>query len=72
MTEERVRYLLDMAAEVRAAAQGMRYPEARQLMSQMAEQFERLAHRPDAPDGADGLLIDEIFGGWTRERPAAL
>ena len=69
MTEERAEYLLAMAAEVRAAARIMRYPEARQQMVRMAMQFERLARHEDTVEIGGHALVDGVLAGWMRRQP---
>jgi len=71
MSEERAQYLLAMAAEVRATARDMRFPEARRQMSEMAEQFERLARHQDALEIDDELLVDGVLAGWMRRQALA-
>jgi hypothetical protein len=58
-----------MAMEVRKAAREMRFPEARREMTQMASQFERLAHQHHHDDD-EALAFDGVLAAWARRQSA--
>jgi hypothetical protein len=64
MTENRADYLLAVAIEMRMTARGMRYPEARHQMAQIARHFERLAQFQETELEEEALPFEVIVAAW--------